>query len=304
MPTCAYAHYDVFTEQPFQGNQLAVFTDARGLTTAQMQALANEMNFAESTFILPAETSGTDTRMRIFTPGREMPMAGHPTIGSTFALAHAGVIAVRQERWVFGLNVGPTPVALDWRDGVVTRVWMDQGRAEFRAPLVAGEVVVEALQADRAAWTATALPVLEGSCGAAYFYVALASRAAVDACAPDTTAMGALASAFGEAHVGVFVFSAEAAADGATVYSRMFAPEAGVVEDPGTGSATGPLAAYLVRHGIVPMAARGHITSLQGVKMGRPSWISARVEASAPSEVSRVHVGGAAVRVGSGVIEW
>ena len=91
--TQAYLHWDVFTGERFFGNQLAVFTDARGLDTATMQRIAREMNFAESTFILPAESPGTDVRMRIFTPTQEMPMAGHPTIGSTFCLAHTGVLA-------------------------------------------------------------------------------------------------------------------------------------------------------------------------------------------------------------------
>lgn len=304
MPTLAYLHYDVFTDRPFEGNQLAVFPDARGLTAAEMQALATEMNFSESTFLMPADAAATDVRMRIFTPGREVPMAGHPTIGSTFALADAGVIAAGRERWVFGLNVGPTPVALEWRGAALARAWMDQGCPAFRAPIVPDVAVVDALRADRASWAATELPVLEGSCGLAFYYVALASRAAVDACEPDVAAVRALRSAFGEAHTGLFVFSAEVTPDGATVYARMFAPEAGVLEDPATGSATGPLAAYLVNHGVVPMASRGEIVSLQGVKMGRPSRLLARVEASAPGAVSRVHVGGAAVRVGEGSMRW
>ncbi len=304
MPTAAYVHYDVFTSRPFEGNQLAVFPDARGLTTTEMQALANEMNFAESTFVLPAETPGTDARMRIFTPGREMPMAGHPTIGTTFALVDSGVIAAGRARWVFGLNVGPTPVALEWQDGALARAWMDQGRPEFRDAPVPAEAVLDALRADRAAWRATDLPIVEGSCGVAFFYVPLATRAAVDACAPDDGAVRALPSAFGGAHIGLFVFSPERGDDGATVYARMFAPEAGVVEDPATGGATGPLAAYLVRHGVVPMASRGDIVSVQGVKMGRASRLLARVDASAPDAVTGVHVGGAAVRVGEGVVRW
>ena len=107
-----YLHYDVFTDRLFEGNQLAVFPDGRGLSAAQMQAITREMNFSECTFVLPAETPGTDVRMRIFTPGSELPMAGHPTIGTTFALAHEGVIEAGRARWVFGLGVGPTPVEL------------------------------------------------------------------------------------------------------------------------------------------------------------------------------------------------
>jgi trans-2,3-dihydro-3-hydroxyanthranilate isomerase len=304
MRTYRYLHYDVFTSRPFEGNQLAVFLDARGLETHEMQRLTNEMNFAESTFVLPAETPDTDVRMRIFTPAREMPMAGHPTIGTTFALASLGVIPRGRTRWVFGLNVGPTPVALEWADEWLVSAWMDQGRPAFKTPIVPGLEVVDAIHADRAAWTATGLPVEEASCGAAFFYVPLATRAAVDACDPDSAAMRRLRSAFPDGHVGVFVFSAEPGPDGATVYSRMFAPEAGVVEDPATGGASGPLGGYLVRHGVVPVAAAQTIVSAQGVKMGRPSRIHVRVETTSPADITRVHVGGSAVHVGEGTISW
>ena len=112
-----YLHYDVFTDHLFGGNQLAVFVDARGLNSETMQAIAKEMNFSETTFILPSEKLGTDLRMRIFTPANELPMAGHPTVGSTFALARAGLIENGREQFTFGLNIGPTPVTLTWQDG-------------------------------------------------------------------------------------------------------------------------------------------------------------------------------------------
>ena len=130
-----YLHYDVFTDTMFEGNQLAVFHDARGLSAAEMQAITKEMNFSECTFILPAEAAGTDIRMRIFTPGTELPMAGHPTIGSTFALAELGVIAKGRESFVFGLGVGPTKVELTWEGDRLSFAWMDQRPPEFRAPV-------------------------------------------------------------------------------------------------------------------------------------------------------------------------
>jgi trans-2,3-dihydro-3-hydroxyanthranilate isomerase len=303
MPTLRYLHYDVFTARPFEGNQLAVFLDAQAIDPRDMQRLTNEMNFAESTFVLPKESPETDIRMRIFTPAREMPMAGHPTIGSTFALASLGVIPAGRDRWVFGLNVGPVPVALEWGGDGLTRAWMDQGPPEFRVPIVAAEDVVASIHGDQASWRATRLPVEEVSCGNAFFIVPLASRAAVDACDPDVAAMRRLRSAFPGGHVGVFVFTTEAGADGAATYCRMFAPEAGVVEDPATGSAHGPLGGYLVRHGVVPPDGRV-IVSAQGVKMGRPSVLHVRLEATSPADISRVHVGGSAVRVGEGAITW
>ena len=121
-----YLHYDVFTNQPFEGNQLAVFTDAEGLSAEQMQTITREMNFSESTFLLPAETPGTNIRMRIFTPGAELPMAGHPTIGSTFALAHLGTIPVNREQWTFELGVGPISVTLEWKSAALWFAWMTQ----------------------------------------------------------------------------------------------------------------------------------------------------------------------------------
>ena len=128
-----YLHYDVFTDTMFEGNQLAVFHDARGLSTAQMQTITKEMNFSECTFILPAETAGTDVRMRIFTPGTELPMAGHPVIGSTFALARARRDRARAATsFVFGLGVGPTKVELTWEGDRLSFAWMDQRPPEFR----------------------------------------------------------------------------------------------------------------------------------------------------------------------------
>lgn len=303
MPTLHYLHYDVFTSRPFEGNQLAVFTDARGISGEDMQRLTQEMNFAESTFLLPAESADTDIRMRIFTPGREMPMAGHPTVGTTFALVDRGDIAAGRARWVFGINIGPTAVALEWQGERLATAWMDQGRPAFLAPVTPADQILAAINADRASQAATGWPVEEASCGNAFVYVPLATRAAVDACEPDIAAMRRIRSAFPGGHVGVFVFAVESA-DGTAIYSRMFAPDAGVVEDPATGSASGPLGGYLVRHGIVPLARAGAIVSTQGVKMGRPSRLQVRVEASSPQDVTRVHVGGSAVRVGEGTISY
>src|ERR1700736_6621170 len=135
MRSYRYLHYDVFTDHLFGGNQLAVFLDGRGLTTEAMQAIAKEMNFSESTFVLPPEQPDTDARMRIFTPGDELPMAGHPTIGSTFALARAGILQPNRARFVFGLGVGPVAVTLTWRVDELTFAWMTQGNPSFGDPI-------------------------------------------------------------------------------------------------------------------------------------------------------------------------
>jgi len=297
-----YLHLDVFTGRKFGGNQLAVFLDARGLTTEDMQALTREMNFSESTFILPREREDTDIRMRIFTPGREMPMAGHPTVGSTFALALEGVIPAGQRRWVFGLNVGPTLVDIDWDAGRPTFAWMTQKSPVFGITVTDVEAAARAIGVDPAAIRDTGAPVQEVSCGVPFVFFPLATRAAVDAARANLDAFGDLCRAFGVDDHAMFVFSPEPWPDGATVYSRMFAPGLGVAEDPATGAASGPLGCYLVHHGIVPAADAGRIRSYQGVKMGRPSWVHIAIGLDG-SAITRVQVGGEAVLVGEGYVE-
>ncbi len=298
-----YLHYDVFTDRKFEGNQLAVFPDARGLSSARMQTITREMNFSESTFILPSEAEGTDVRMRIFTPGMELPMAGHPTIGSTFALAHEGRIAAGRDRWTFGLGVGPTLVELTWADRALSFVWMDQRPPDYRQPASARADIVRAAGVDPDAVDATGLPVEEISCGAQFMLIPVQTRAAVDAAEPDLAAMRKLKSAFPGNHVAVFVFSTEPVDPEVVAYSRMFAPGFGLAEDPATGGASGPLGSYLVKHGLVNREQRQNMVSLQGVAMGRPSRIHMRITEDANGQITRVQVGGKAVRVGEGTID-
>src|SRR5580692_11940361 len=131
MPVLQYVHLDVFTNQPFTGIQLAVFLDAAGIDERRMQRIANEMAFPETTFVFPPEVSGTDARVRIFTPSRELPMAGHPTIGTTFALAAAGRLPGSLQTLVLGLGVGPTPVRLEWGPAGLRFAWMTQAYPTF-----------------------------------------------------------------------------------------------------------------------------------------------------------------------------
>jgi trans-2,3-dihydro-3-hydroxyanthranilate isomerase len=311
-PLMRYLHYDVFTDRKFEGNQLAVFHDARGLSTDQMQAITKEMNFSECTFILPAEAPGTDVRMRIFTPGTELPMAGHPTIGSTFALAELGVIAAGRDSFVFGLGVGPTKVELTWEGGRLSFAWMDQRRPDVKQPVTPRPDIIRSVGLDPAAVDATGLPIEEISCGNPFTIVPVMTRAAVDAAEADLAAMRRIKSAFGRDHVGVLFFSPGADAPQGQIrplerdivaYSRMFAPGAGVVEDPATGSATGPLGCYLVRHGVVHRDQMVDMVSLQGVAMGRPSRLHMRITQDNDGAITRVQVGGKSVRVGEGTID-
>ena len=299
-----YLHYDVFTSDPLLGNQLAVFPDARGLTTEQMQAIAREINFSETTFILPAERPDTDIRMRIFTPAVEMPMAGHPTVGSTFALAYTGTIARGRPRCVFGLDVGPTPVDLEWDGHRLRFAWMTQGRPVFGAPVADRAAVASALGLDPA--DLADLPIQEVSCGVPYLCVPLRDRDVV-----DRASAGGVASlhlpGLSRSHPAVFLFSVNSSwelgvgGSAFSTYSRMFAPALGVLEDPATGSAAGPLGCYLVQHGRVSGDAAKQIVNVQGVKMGRASRIHVAITGG-PNAITEVKVGGQAVLIALG--EW
>lgn len=301
MRSYRYLHYDVFTDQLFGGNQLAVFLDARGLSPETMQAIAKEMSFSETTFVLPPERPDTDVRMRIFTPGSELPIAGHPTIGSTFALARAGVIGPERERFVFGLGIGPVPVSLQWRASDLRFVWMTQPNPAFSDPIADPAGAAGLLGLSELAVAGTALPVQVVSCGVPFLFVPLATRAAVDNAVMQAEPFARFRDAANFNVSGVFLFSSQSGSDKATVYSRMFAPEVGIAEDPATGIASGALGCYLVRHKVVPPKKAASILSLQGVKMGRPSKVHISIGLE-KDEIASVRVGGEAVLAGEGTL--
>ena len=302
-----YLHYDVFTRRPLAGNQLAVFPRAAGIDPALMQRIALEMAFPETTFILPPETDDTDVRMRIFTPRRELPIAGHPTVGSTFALASEGVIGPDRDRLVFGLGIGPTPVSLEWAGAELTFAWMRQPLPEF-GPVVVDDGEDEARGEVAAALglepgdLVPSLPIEVASSGLPVLFVPLETRRAVDGVTFDLALLRPVLARHQLDDLPVFVFSLETGHDDATAYSRMFAPAFGIPEDPATGGASGPLGAYLVRHGAV-RTGTAQMVSLQGVAMGRPSRVHISI-ASSPggNDITSVQVGGAAVLVAEGVL--
>jgi trans-2,3-dihydro-3-hydroxyanthranilate isomerase len=300
MPSYRYLHYDVFTTQPLAGNQLAVLPDARGLDPETMQKIAREMAFSETTFVLPPARKDTLARVRIFTPGGELPMAGHPTIGTTFALVAERRVAPGTAQVVLGLGVGPTPVAVEWEGEAARFAWMTQQAPEFGATLGPADDLADALGVDPAD-VVTVVPTQVVSCGVPFVMLPLLSPEAVDRAELDRARWRALCARHGLAEQKAFVFAVDRAAAPMTVYSRMFAPVLGVAEDPGTGSASGPLGAWLVQHG-VSAGERHAFLSRQGVKMQRPCEIHVRI-AGRPGAIARVEVGGAAVRLGEGVIK-
>jgi trans-2,3-dihydro-3-hydroxyanthranilate isomerase len=296
-----YAQVDVFTDRSLTGNQLAVFLDPKDLSADEMMAITREMGFSETTFVFPAEVPGTDFRVRIFglNVNGELPVAGHPTIGTVFALASKGLIAPGRRRVVLGLGIGPTAVDLTWNGSRLVFVWMQVREPEFRGTLTDITAAAAALHIEANDILRTGLPIQEVSCGAPFLIVPVATRAAVDRAELDRMAMGRLLDRAGLARRGIFIFSPEPAADRATIYSRVLG--FGVVEDPATGNASGPAGSYLVHYHVVPPERATDMISRQGVKMGRPSEVHIDVRAS-DDIVKSVRIGGAAVLTAEGVL--
>jgi len=271
-----YVVADVFTDRPLEGNQLAVFTDAREIDGETMQALALEIGFSETTFVLPPEQGGT-VRIRIFTPKSELPFAGHPCLGTAWVLASS------LQRGVIELETmsGIVPVELE-REGSGKIVFgrMSQPLPSLE-PYPEPDALLQALRVDE-----SQLPVERYDNGLRHVFVTLGSLEEVAALRPDFSALTEL-----EVMVSCF------AGSGAAWKTRVFAPSDGVPEDPATGSAAGPLVVHLCRHGLVEWGE--WIEIAQGAEIGRPSTLFARADAR-DGELERVAVGGHAVVVARG----
>ncbi len=260
----AYHVVDVFTQEPLEGNPLAVVPDARGLDAVTMQRIARELNLSETTFVLHAEIPDAVARVRIFTPSSEMRFAGHPTIGTAYVLLRIGRVRADATAFVFEECVGPVAVRVEPGDDPM--IWLttppiEKGRTYDRAECASALGLDESdLLAD--------VPCRILSAGNPNLYVPLASAGAVDRAQVDAAALHAL---FAEEPAPVCLFAFASAPYGA--YSRMFAPALGVPEDPATGSATGPLAAFMIEHGLAPATDGTHFVSEQGTKMGRRSML-------------------------------
>src|SRR6266850_2953685 len=215
MRTYRYLHLDVFTNRPLQGNQLAVFPDAANLEAPLMQSIALEMAFSETTFVLPPETGDTHARVRIFTPRAELPMAGHPTIGTTFALAHEGRFAAEQKSITLGLGIGPILVRLEWEADRLHFAWMTQAIPEFGAMPTNIADLAAALGVSETDIRDTNLPVQVASSGNRFLYVPLSSREAVNRAELERRAFLRFSGAAGIDELGVFLFSLESTGDGA-----------------------------------------------------------------------------------------
>jgi trans-2,3-dihydro-3-hydroxyanthranilate isomerase len=268
---------DVFTDRPLEGNPLAVFTDARGIPEARLQSLARELHLSETVFCYPAQGSG-HVRIRIFTPDHELPFAGHPVLGSAFVLA----APLQLPEIVLETGVGPVPVRLEREGARIVFGRMVQPVPRVEAVADPGPLL-RALGVARAA-----LPVELYDNGPRHVFVALDSEAAVAALQPDFQALARLLPR------GTTNCSAGA---GRRWKTRAFAPGAGVPEDPATGSAAGPLACHLARHGRISFGEEIEIR--QGAEIDRPSVLFARADGTR-DRIERVEVGGSAVTVARG----
>jgi trans-2,3-dihydro-3-hydroxyanthranilate isomerase len=297
-----FIQLDVFTDAIFGGNQLAVFPEASGLSEAEMQALAGEMNYAESTFVLPATDAKALRRVRIFTPATELPFAGHPVVGTTFALAYEGVARDAGDSPIYlELGVGTLPVDLLFEGQRLSFVWMHQLVPTFQPFDADRGRLATALGLEQDDLVAD-LPIEIGSAGVPFVYVPVRSLEALARARPGAGLADIIKQA-GE-RAGAYVFSLERlGGESGEARSRMFAPLMGIAEDAATGSAAGPFGVYLLRHSLIQADALGdaRLRILQGVEMGRSSRLDVALQANGDM-VRDVRVGGESVVVAEGEV--
>src|SRR5215203_1514886 len=299
-------HYhliDVFTDRAFGGNPLAVVTNGRGVDDETMQAVAKEFNLSETTFVLPPDDPRHDWRVRIFTPSSELPMAGHPTVGTAFVLAREHLVprAGRETNIIFEEGVGPVPVRVEFEDGEPSFAEMTQPLPQFGPRLDEHRQAVARMLSLEESDLESNLPVEMVSCGVPFLYVPLRGLDAARRARPRVDLIERVSNEHGVPPQ-VFVFTREVEQEGSTVHSRMFAPGMGITEDPATGAASGPLGSYLVRYRVVACDPAAEIVSEQGIEMGRPSYINIRIERQG-EEITAVRVGGQCHFMGEGFIE-
>lgn len=307
---------DVFTTEPFSGNPLAVFTDAEGLDTATMQAIAREFNLSETVFVFPPDQPANTRRLRIFTPAAEMPFAGHPTVGTAFLLAKIGAIplAGRETRIVFEEPVGLVPVLIkantivpgatddddDEEDGGPVSARLTAAMApEFGPPAPEIEALAEMLSIQPTDILTGEYSPQAVTCGAPFLFVPVRDRSVLRRVRVSFAAWERTLAKYWAPQV--FLLSFDPEMPGSHIRARMFAPGLGILEDPATGAAASALGGYL---GARRPEEGGEFTWIveQGFEMGRPSILEVTAE-KLNGVVQRVHVGGAAVLVSEGVMQ-
>ena len=295
---------DVFTDKQFGGNPLAVVPVARGLTSAQMQAIAAEFNLSETTFVLPPQEAGHTAQVRIFTPRAELPFAGHPNVGTAFVLAGAAASAGRPaagDTMIFEEKAGLVRIELLRDRSVVTGARLAAPQSFSIGETIACEIVASACSIPATDIDTRAHQPCIASCGTQFIFAAIASRGALAAARPrfDVFARDVPATLATGIPTGIHLYL-ETASPVADIEARMFAPLYGVNEDPATGSANVALIALLAKLRPEPDLRLERRIS-QGVDMGRPSLMVASAEKRG-GEIVAAHIGGSCVPVTSGVI--
>ena len=289
-----YYVLDVFTDERFGGNPLAVFPDGRGLTSEQMQAIALELNLSETVFGLPPELPGHTCRVRIFTPGAELPFAGHPTVGTAHLLVELGTVKLQngEAKIVLGEGVGPVPVTVT--EGPPRFAELTVAKLPERgADPPSREAVAKLLSLSPADLAASPDEPESWSCGMPYLFVPLRDRGALRRARFDSAAWdGAFAGYWAHA---VYLFCRDPERQGSDLRARLFAPSFGITEDPATGSAAAALAGWLTSRAPGDDGTRRWVIE-QGVEMGRPSTIRLEADLRA-GQCAAVRVGGGAVLV-------
>ena len=299
MPSFPFATADVFTGQRYGGNQLAVFTDAAGLDPALMQSIAREFNFSETTFVLPANDTRHTRRVRIFTPGGELPFAGHPTVGTAFVLATIGALPLSgdETRIVFEEGVGPVPVTIRSRDGKPGFAQLSVAKLpETGPPPPAAHDLARALGLQPSDVVAGPRAVEAVSCGVPFLFVPLRNRDALARCRARLEDFERVLSGYWTGMV--FVFCDEPELPGSHYRARMFAPGIGVPEDPATGSACAAFAGYLAARDPRAVGTLRWVVE-QGFEMGRPSLLEIEADKN-DGAITGVRVGGNSVLVSKG----
>lgn len=288
-----FLQYDVFTNEPFGGNQLAVFFEGDTLSDEKMQAIAREMNNSETTFILPPGDPKALCRVRIFTPTTELPFAGHPVVGTTFALAQEGMIRAEESPITLQLGIGLAPVELLYEDQRVVFVWMHQPIPTFEPWQGDAGRLASAIGLTTDDFDAD-LPIERAIVGVNHVLVPIRSLDAIRRAHPESDLLEAL-NLPGE-HPGCFLFTRDGMESGVDIHARMFSPAMGIAEDSATGSAVGPLGVYLLRHGRLTPDETNQTRARveQGIEMGRPSTLDIAITGSADN-IEDVRVGGASV---------
>lgn len=295
---------DVFTDEPFGGNPVAVLPDASGLTDEEIQQIAREMNLSETVFVFPPTDPKAAAKLRIFTPKQEIPFAGHPVLGTFYILASLKRMPLTEPitHLYYECNIGVFPIELRVHKGQILRVVMTQPKPEFLGRVDAPDSAIQiakALGIDRRAIADAKFPIEVVSTGLPVIIVPVRTLTAVRSIVPDLSAITDICARNGAN--GIMVFTTVTVDEFSTVHTRMFAPPIGVPEDPATGSASGALGAYLVQNGVVEVALTTEIIAEQGYEVDRPSRIIIQVE-SDDDVIQEVKVGGEAVMVIEGTI--